>query len=555
MKNFFVIFSFVTILSIVILGHTSKDSKLQPLEDNTFYYNLSVASINNELQFDISLAYKSYSTHIIQLPDDYYGTPNLYKWVTKISGTNGTSVIDVDNKPGSRRIIPNKTNEVYINYTIKYDPAVMDNYSYAPNVSPSHFYMAGCQWILPIGPIDSIYTYKIKMGAVDNNWTFYSSLSENNNNINVKTNFDDLISAGFGGSDESQIKESFVVGGNKVSLFIQGNYSFDKKTFIKNLKEIITAEKAFFNDYNQRFYYITILPRTGLLAGASVPNLFYCFVDSAKQGRELYRLIAHEYFHNWLPNKIYIPTKKGDYDFKLEWFSEGFTEYFSRKILFDNNIIDKEYYVNTFNSDIISIANNPSANESYNEIAERSQFGAAQKKLSYYRGALIALKWDSQLKRKESSLKNLMLFLFKKASDSKGTISESDIYDYANRYSLDFKKDIEKYIVQGKPIDILSDAFEGYQLKNERIRLFDPGFDVIKSVKEKIIRGVDTNGPAYKAGLRDGMKYVKRRNSNRWSNSWSETTPYSVTVITDEKEKEINFFPWGKQKELLLYKK
>ncbi len=550
-----IFFSLVAILSTALLDGSTKGSDPQALSDHTFFYSLYVATVDNELQFDISLGYKSDSTHIIQLPEDYYGTPDLYKWVTRITGTDGTRVIEIDNKPDSRKIMPNKNNEVHINYTIKYDPAVMDNYSYAPDVSSSYFYMAGCQWMLPIGPIDSAYNYRIKMTAADKNWTFYSSLSENTDNIEVETTFDDLISAGFGGSDESQTKESFMVGGNKVSLFIQGNYSFDKKDFIKNLKKIVTAEKSFFNDYDQPFYYITILPRTGLLAGASVPNLFYCFVDSAKQGRELYRLIAHEYFHNWLPNKINIPTKPGEYDFKLEWFSEGFTEYFSRNILIENDIINKEFYIDTFNGDIVSIANNPSANESYSEIAKRSIFGAAQKKLSYYRGALIALKWDNQLKRRGSSLKKMMLFLFKKASDSNGTISESDIYGYGKKYSLDFKKDIEHYIIQGRPIDILPDAFEGYQLKKEIIRLFDPGFDVRKSAREKIIQGVDTSGPAYKAGLRDGMKYVRRKNSNRWSNSWSETTPYSVTVLIEGKEKEISFFPSGKQKEVLLYKK
>ena len=553
-KSIPVFFSLIIIPLLLIYGCSTKSGSLV-LKNDTFYYQLNASPVNNVLQFNISLAYKSDSTHIIQLPKDYYGTPNLYKWVTKITGGNGTRVIDVYKKPDSRKIIPNEKNKVYINYTIKYDPVVLNNYSYAPDVSPSFFYMAGCQWMLPIGTIDSTYNYKIKMTTNEKGWTFYSSLSENTDNIALKTTFDDLISAGFGGSDKSQVKKSFEVKGNKVSLFIQGNYSFDKKDFVNKLKKIITAEKAFFNDYDQPFYYITILPRTGLLAGASVPNLFYCFVDSAKQGKELYRLIAHEYFHSWLPNKMNIPTKKGEYSFKTEWFSEGFTEYFSRKILFENNIIDKKYYVDTFNDDIISIANNPSANESYKEIAKRSRFGAAQKKLSYYRGALIALKWDNQLKRKGSSLKNMILSLFKKASESKGIIAESDIYNYGKKYSLDFKKDIEHYIIQGKSIDLLPGAFEGYQLRKEIIRLFDPGFDVRKSAREKIIQGVAINGPSYKAGLRNGMKYIRRRNSNRWNNSWSDTTPYSVTVSIDGKEKEIDFFPLGKQKDVLLYEK
>lgn len=540
------------IQTILLCGCFPNASFSQQLKENNYYYELSILPSKTEIEFKINLSYKSDTTHIVQLPFDYYGTPHIDKWITKFMGIRGTQVMYSESS--SKKVIPNMDGEVHLNYTIKYNPAELDKYSYAPNVGPNYFYMTGCQWMLPTNPIEHKSTYQIKMLSDIPGWTFYSSLSDNTENIVVESSFEDMIYAGFGGSDETQTKETFGVKGGKVSLYINGDYGFDKKGFIDSLKKIITSQNTFFNDDEQSFYHITILPRTGLLAGASVPNLFYCFVDTSKQAKDLYGLISHEYFHRWLPNEFYLETPEGEREFKREWFSEGFTEYFSRVVLLENSIIGQEHFVDLFNQDIINIANNPSANESYSTLVNRKPFGAAQKKLSYYRGALMALRWDSQLKAKGSSLKEMLLFLYENAKHTNGVLNDSDIYEFGKKYTLDFEEDINSYIIQGQKIDLPSNTFDGYQLTDEEIRLFYPGYDVIKSGREKIIQGVDPDGPAYKAGLRNGMEYVRRKNSNRWSNNWSSKDAFSVTVRIDGQEEQIDFFPYGEAKKVRLYK-
>ena len=178
-----------------------------------------------------------------------------------------------------------------------------------------------------------------------------------------------------------------------------------------------------------------------------------------------------------------------------------------------------------------------------------------QKKLSYYRGSLIALRWDQQLKAKGSSLKKMIAYLFEKSKASNGELTDSDLYEFGEKYGLNFKQDIDRYIIEGQEIDLLTDAFSGYQLQKDKIRLFYPGYDVTQSGREKVIQGVDINGPAYKAGLRDGMEYVRRKNSNRWSNSWSAKEPFTVFVKVDGTEKQIDFFPEGEEKLVYLYGK
>jgi len=544
----------IIISGILFFPYTLKAKEIvfKEINENVFYYNLNIVNSNNGLEFHVELKYKRDSIHKVLLPWDYYGTPDLHQWVKSFEVSNGTQII----KAGSNyhRISPNLKGEVYIKYQIKYDSKLLDNYSYAPNVSNSFFYMAGCQWMLPIYPLDQITTFNISINGDDPNWILYSSLSENVNEIELESSYEDLISAGFGGNKNPDSQVTFNLEGMRYSVFINGDFNFDKKLLFKQLKEILRGEKEFFEDHEQSFYYITILPRTGLLAGASIPHLFYCFVDTKESSENIQDLISHEYFHNWLPNKMYLPTLKGEYDFKHEWFHEGFTEYFSRTILFEKEIITKKQYAELFNKDILSILNNPSANESYLKLASRNNLGAAQKKLSYYRGPLIALRWDYQLSTKGSSLKEMMLFLYEISKENNGKISYQDIFEFGNKFSLNFNKDFEDFIMNGKNIPAESNSFKDYQLISQTVKLFDPGFDVLKSSKDKIIQGVNPNGPAYLAGLRNGMTYVKRKNSNRWSNSWSELKPYIVTVIDNENEKAIAFYPYGKTVDVKLFK-
>ncbi len=551
MKNtiLILIYSVITLFPI----QEKKQTDNTHIQKDTVYYTLGVVTVNDQLEFHVDLEYRSDSIHKVFLPFDYYGTPNLHQWVKSFQVKNGTKILEIGTN--YRKIAPNSDGEIHLSYQINYDPEELDKYSYAPNVSSSFFYMAGCQWLLPIYPLEKKLTYKISMKSDDPKWIMYSSLSEHIDAIALKSSYEDLISAGFGGTSDAASQITFDLEGMDYSVFINGEFNFDKAEFFKQLKETLKAEKEFFSDGEQSFYHITILPRTGLLAGASIPHLFYCFVDANETAGHIQDLISHEYFHNWLPNKMFLPTLKGEFDFKHEWLHEGFTEYFSRKILLQNETISEDQFVELFNNDIISINNNPSANESYEEIAARDNFGAAQKKLSYYRGSLIALRWDLQLSKKGSSLKKMIQFLFERCTIADGKISYADVFDYGNTFSLNFEQDMEDFTINGKNIPLEPDAFEGYVLTDRTVRLFDPGFDVSRSAKEKIIQGVEPNGAAYTGGLRNGMTYVKRKNSNRWSNSWSMEKPYIVTVIDNGLEKHIQFFPHGNKVDVQLYVK
>jgi len=558
MRKPFYLSVIVTVLTFVsnfqLMGQKSKIN----IEDSTVYYSIKPISLIDRTNLEVLVHFKTQSDTaiIVNLPEDYYGTPDLYRYVTVFDGKDGCKIKSAD-KPNKRLVTPNNKKEISIKYIISYDPKVMDDISFGPNTGSSHFHMAGCQWMLPIGNISLKHKYEIKIIEVPKGWHFYSSISYNPRKTLIYDSYENMISTAIGGG--SQPYKQLIINGKPVYVFAAGNYTVSKDEIFNTVNKIVSLQRAWFDDYNFPFYNVTILPRTGIIAGTCIPNLFVCFIKPEITMNELNVLFSHEMFHTWLPNKIYIKLPKGQSDLKYEWFSEGFTDYFARKILLDEGLLTQEKFADLINRDILNIADNPNHSATYADLmtANKSgRYGTAYKKLSYYRGALIALNWETQIRKTGNGklLKNLIRDLYDLSSKNNGEISEQTFFDIATNYGLDAKKDLEQYIMQGLPINPLPDALgKTFELKVTSMPLFDPGFSLEETFKTRKIKAVVENGPAYKAGLRNEMDFVDLHNSNRFGNAWSSDKPMSVTVKINNLEQTIEFFPRGKSIPLMLY--
>ena len=208
-----IIYSILTVF-IFITACSNKSQLSKELKEKTYYYEVNANPIGSSLELNISLSYSRDSIHKVYLLSDYYGTPDIYKYVTNFKELKGTQIID---KGKFKIVTPNQNNKVHLKYDVKYNNTI-DKYSYAPKVDKDFFYLAGCQFLLPSYPLDSLNTYEIKMSASEEKWDFYSSLSSNAEYIKTKSSFDDLISAGFGGSSKNGIKETFNVENYNVML-------------------------------------------------------------------------------------------------------------------------------------------------------------------------------------------------------------------------------------------------------------------------------------------------------------------------------------------------
>ncbi|SRR6266545_4877322 len=146
--------------------------------------------------------------------------------------------------------------------------------------------------------------------------------------------------------------------------------------------------------------------------------------------------------------------------------------------------------------------------------AERGRKSEAERQL-YDRGNVLALYWDASIRSAtggKASLDDVMRELFLAARDEKRSLSKDSIDRAARRYVKEVvRPDIDRYVELGETIPIRDDLL-GPEAEASVIEVgasFDPGFDVDASYAKRIFTGVREEGPAHRAGLRNGQKWIE----------------------------------------------
>lgn len=491
----------------------------------------------------------------IKLPVDCFGTPDLYKYVRDFRGASGT-VVGPGKTAAERIAEPASDGYVSVNYTLSYDPAAMQQSPYAPSSGSDYLHLAGCQWLLPIGNDKEEREFDVEVRRVPRGWTMYSSSSPQPAKFTVNTSYDDLSSAAIGGGTSSHV---FHTGNSRVSVFAHGSLKVPRANVYRSIEQIVRLQRRWFDDDGQPDYTIVVAPRPRFRSGFAPDNMFVCFVDPETSATELNMLVAHEFFHNWLPNKIEIIQDKKYSRLRYEWLNEGFPEYFAHKILRDSGLISEREFADSVNSNILNIVDNPNHSKSYEDLVQMGKVGKFDgdaKKLAYFRGFLMALNWDARIKRIDPSrdLSRFMRDLYGLARASGGKVPENKFFDLTEKYGLDVPSEIERFIMSGEPIAADAAALgPSFKLEKTSHQRFAAGFDVAATLRSRVVTGVDASGPAYRSGLRDGTTLVDVDNVFRFSNAWRRDKPVTVKVEANGKQKVVEYWPRGEDVSVSLF--
>ncbi|HEX2640126.1 MAG TPA: hypothetical protein VHL50_06125, partial [Pyrinomonadaceae bacterium] len=447
----------------------------------------------------------------VGLPTDNFGTPDLHKYVTEFEGLDGTAVKQGDSA-ARRTVVPAGNGTVAIRYVLSYDPAVMEDYAYGPNVGADFFHLAGCQWLLHIGDDDEKRRMRVRFVDVPKGWKLYSSKDATADDIDLEASYDDWISAPIGGGANAH---TFTLKGGRVAIFVHGRYDIPRERIYAAIEKIIRLEREWFDYHSQPNFTVVVAPRPWVVAGYAPEDSFVCFIKPDVTPQQLNRLVAHELFHNWLPNKISIKQDKAFSGIRYEWFTEGFTDYFARKILTRAGLMTTDEFAASVNADLKSIADNPLKAATYADLArleKERKYGPAAKKLAYFRGAVMALNWDQRIREsgRGRNLSNFIRELHKLAAKTDGAVTEEAFFDFASKkYGIDARGELRRHITDGEPIVPEASALgSGYKLSWTELPAFDIGFSPDETNRTKRLTSVREDGPAYRAGLRDGMEFV-----------------------------------------------
>jgi predicted metalloprotease with PDZ domain len=309
--------------------------------------------------------------------------------------------------------------------------------------------------------------------------------------------------------------------GGAIRIAIRGEWGFPERRLIDDIDTIIRAQRRFWSSAGGPFF-VSVIPLTtspNLIAfnGNGLYDGFVLYgTDNVGEAR-LRRLLAHEHTHNWIPFKQGRlpegPDQAADY-----WYSEGFTDFYADRTLLRSGVWTAADFVSHLNEmlrayDMSSVRLAPSSRI----VADFWKVPAVED-LPYQRGYLLAFLWEKAMRRASPGRIGLdqVMFAMRARWDAapvgaKPLVVQSFEETGRRLTGVDVRPDVEKFATGGAAIVLPSDLFgDCARIGTVTVPAFELGFDADASAAKEVFVGIDPTGPAYKAGLRDGMKRIAR---------------------------------------------
>lgn len=521
------------------LAQTALPSDHEPID---YRVSLEPTADRTILRVRMSLAGDADGVTRIALPTGRYGTPQVWRSIQGLAA-DGAELRAVEGEPALRDLVHEPGAAITMSYAMDRDPAADDGVAYRPSISETHFHFFDEQWRCRVLDRPEELVFTLAFDHVPDGWTVFSNLGHGPGPYRVEP-ADAELSAFIAGGD--YLSASFEVGGKAVGVYVRASFA-DPQRIVETARDIVTRQGELFGGFASDFYVVSISTRAGIQAGVAIDHAFVCLVDPETSPVGLDVLIAHEVFHNWLPGTAAIDAWKAGEpidEFRFDWFLEGFTEYMARRILLDAGRISMGDFVDRFNRDLREQALNSMRRASLDVVRRALADGVytnAHERTSYFRGPLMALEWARQLEeRGERGLADLVKAFIARASAAGGTLGEEELFELVAEFGIDGRAAYRTHIEYGDPVIPDAHVFgPGYRWEAVQVPTRDAGFDLLSSRRAGRIFGVTLDGPAYRAGLRDGMELVEVKTSR------SHDQPMRVRVKDGAVERELEYLPVG----------
>jgi len=356
--------------------------------------------------------------------------------------------------------------------------------------------------------------------------------------------------------------ESVLVGGADLHLYsraadgplriaVVGAFPFPDAEFADTATRIIAAERAFWRGREGPF--LVVLARLEAVAGHRSTrgegrgDAFAIMTTPDARPELLKAILAHEYFHTWNPRRL-GGMEDGDEQRAAYWFTEGFTDYYAWRMLLQAGEFDPPAFAETWNDMLLAYANSPVRDAPVSRIVQDFWKDRTAEKLPYQRGAIMAARWDRELRDRSGGRVGLDAVMRAMEARAKALGPRSPkapelFVETAKTFGLDVGRDVQTVMVDGAPALLPADAFGScLPVTTVTIPAFDIGFDLNATYKNNIVAGVRPDSAAFAAGLRDGMTYVNRE-SGRVGDA---RQPMVLRVKSDGAERLISYSPAGK---------
>ena len=362
----------------------------------------------------------------------------------------------------------------------------------------------------------------------------------------------------------SDILDSMVVGGTHVTrvdaqvgaaplrVAVIGEWPASAEAVAGMAARIMAAENALWRDPGQPFL-ITVTPLGGADSGrtsSTGTGKSDAFSIEATTNVDVTRdphFLAHEYMHTWIPNLVGgLPAADEAREY---WFSEGFTDFYASRVLLRAGIWSLEDFAARYNEVLTRYHGSPARNLTADQVMAAFWTNQAAQQSPYDRGRLLAVRWDRAVRTASGGARSLDDVLHSQRDAVRAGAKGTGATLFPERLSaavpgIAVREDLERHVVRGETVRLQPGALGAcLPLSDATLPVFDRGFDGEASGRTGVISGVDPAGPAYAAGLRDGMKRLGRVGGREGD---SQTVIGYRVVGADGAERLIEYRPEGR---------
>jgi predicted metalloprotease with PDZ domain len=387
---------------------------------------------------------------------------------------------------------------------------------------------------------------RFKWGKLPRGWAVASDLDHLNGG---KTELANMInSVAIGGTRLRMVQRDN--GGAPFRLAILGRWSFEPEQLADAIAPIVAAEDDFWGDRSSPFLVAMAplgAPTTGLTyTGTGRTDAFSIASTAGFELKHAARFVAHEYMHSWVPTALgRLPGESEAVD---HWFSEGFTDYLATKVLLRAGLWSPADYVEDKNETLLRYGTSPARNATAADIAARFWTDEAVRQISYDRGHLLATMLDGEISARADGARSLeaVLRVQRKAAEGRDALA-TDLFRTVLRdeTGLDAATVVDRFARDGETIRLPEGLFAGCaRLSTEAHAAFDRGYDADATrLADGVVAGVAPDGPAFAAGMRNGMRLLGRE-AGKIGDSRVEI---AYRVADGDGERVVRYLPAGRR--------
>lgn len=359
----------------------------------------------------------------------------------------------------------------------------------------------------------------------------------------------------------SQLRDAFYAGGPgwrvverevagaAVITASRGAQSLDDAPFADQVARLIGAQRRFWGDRAPSRQTVARTPNfsTGNNGGTLVRQaaVLHVGTDFTPNSEGFEFLIGHENLHQWLPNRLGGQSSSSDEESARHyWMSEGFTNYYTHRLLLGSGLWTLERYADRLSQVLRAYWRSPARNAGADSIAPRFFSDRDAGRQMYARGEFLAMDWDRALRasKQPAGLDGLLrpLLLPVEAAQTAGPAHERVLVALTRAIGPKARQDVARHVGEGRSFE-LDPGLAGpcFTLGWRDEPLWVLGFDPqsFTSGDYKAV-GVVVDGPAHRAGLREGMEF------KGWSVHGGDVTKEIVLKLKSEAGiQELRYLP------------